>query len=131
MSRVAVVAAVLVAAAAGAGCGSSKPSVERLSAARNFTGGRDAAGALATISTRLLDEQKTCAARHGAGDVRCETRGVVIAWAQQSAVDVARCGRAGALDARRTLLGLLAQRDAADAGRLRAAPPLPPTPSCR
>jgi hypothetical protein len=110
-------------------CGHHPASIQRLSAPGNFTNGRDAAGALATIGDRLLQESSSCA-KSAPADVRCQTLGVVISWAQVSAIEVAHCGRAGAVEARRTLLDLLAARDAADHHRLVAPPPTPPTPDC-
>ena len=97
----------------------------------NFTGGRDAAGALATISQRLIERGRQCGARHGPDAPECRTLGVASAWAQVAAVDVARCGRADAMAARRTMLQLLDSVDAASRGRLREPPSMPPVPNCR
>jgi hypothetical protein len=63
--------------------------------------------------------------------VRCQTLGVASAWAQLAAVDVAHCGRAGALEARATLLELLDAVEAAEDGDLESPPRIPDSPDCR
>src|SRR3954465_6983876 len=100
MRRVATIGAMALVVGA---CGHHAPSVQRLSAPGNFTNGRDAAGALATISDRLLRESSSCG-KPASVDVRCQTYGIVISWTQVSAIEVAHCGRAGSVETRATLL---------------------------
>jgi hypothetical protein len=122
----AVVAVLVLLVVPAVGCGRGGDEVRRASAAGNFTNGRNAAGALATISRQLIRQGRSCAP-----EVKCQTLGVASAWAQVAAVDVARCGRADAVAARQTMLKLLDAVDAASRGRLREPPPMPPIPNCR
>jgi hypothetical protein len=135
MSRVSrVTRAGLALAIVFASCASDKgptASLRELATPGNFTNGRDAAGALASVAARAIAQGRTCERTHGAASVRCETLGVLASWSQVSAVDVARCGRAHAEDARRTLLALIDDVDAADNGKLASTPTVPPTPDCR
>jgi hypothetical protein len=128
---VAVVASALPVVACSTGEPSPLEDVRRLSDADNFSSGREATGALATASARLIDEADRCAATARGDDVRCRTLGVAAAWSQVAAVDVARCGRADAQAARATLIRLLDQIDAAEAGGLTEAPSPPALPDCR
>src|SRR5437868_528509 len=105
-----VIVAIMTVLCLGSACGhgsGTNDRISRASGAGNFTNGRNAAGALATISQRLIARGRQCTAQHGDGAVECQTLGVASAWSQVAAVDVARCGRADAVEARRTVLGLL------------------------
>lgn len=132
-SRRVAIGVLLVVLGVPAACGgpSGRDDLDDLASAANFTNGRDATGALATISGQLLTETNRCITTKGRDDVECGTLGVMVAWTQAAAVDVGRCSRAGAEEARSTLLQLLRARAAARRGRLDAPPRVPPTPDCR
>ena len=128
---VGVVAVLLTVALGACGGGDREPQDMRdLTADSNFSNGREAAGALATISARAVDDARTCIRHQSRDAAACEVLGVLSAWTQVAAVDVARCGRAGAAEARATLLELLDAVEEAEAGRRTEVPVVPPTPDC-
>lgn len=127
--------AVVFVAVGACGRGRAEPlgEIRALSQAQNFGNGQEAAGALATIGARAIELQRACLARRDGGErtsMECEAYGSLAAWAQVSAVAVARCGRADALETRAALVGLVDQVDATRQGTRSRRPDLPPTPSC-
>ena len=126
----ATVAALCLASACGGKDGANSE-FERLAADKNFSNGREAAGALATIAERAINEQRTCREGAGGRSPECSAYGVLAAWAQVSAVQVPHCGRADTFDVRQNLLTLLDDVEAVVEGENDAVPKTPPLTDCR
>ncbi|HUR79104.1 MAG TPA: hypothetical protein VMZ22_14235 [Acidimicrobiales bacterium] len=135
--RAVVVVAALVAAAAviaviAAPTADPPPSsrLRALATRSNFRSAPRAAGALATIAARGIQEQRRCLEAESPTSVRCGTLGVVIAWAQVAAVDISDCTNPDVIETRNTLLALLDDLDAVTTQRRDTLPRVPPTPRC-
>ena len=125
--------ALTLSAACGGGDDQGLGEIKRLSGEEHFSNGREAAGALATVGDRAIKLQRACLRDAGPkGDRRaCGAYGVLAAWAQVSAVAVAKCSRAGAAEARADLVRLIDDVEASIEETSEDGPGVPPTPSCR
>lgn len=109
---------------------SSDDRLRQLAAADNFANSTDATGALVTVAKQMIDEGAACTEEFGPADPRCETRGLIAAWAQISALEVPGCTRPTLAQARADLLALLDALRAIEAEETTDVPAVPAVPSC-
>lgn len=96
-----------------------------------FVNGPKSGATFADVSHILLDDARSCAADHGASDVRCQARSSAAAFTTVSAFALVGCTQPGVFRARQALLDELAGIEYVDRHGGRAAPPgVPAVPVC-
>jgi hypothetical protein len=100
------------------------------STASRFESSQRAADSFVKIRGILLDEARSCVAKHSAQHPPCAARGAAVALAQSAAVVAVQCTQPGVYEARAGILRYLQGIKRLDRAPAGPPPPFPTLPHC-